>query len=63
VQVAHFVQENGAAIGQLKFAAARSGGAGERALLVAEQFALDQFGGDGGAIHFHEGAPAAKGLF
>jgi hypothetical protein len=41
-------------LGQLELAAAGPGGAGECAFLVAEQFAFDQFGGDGGAIYFHE---------
>jgi hypothetical protein len=44
VQVAHFVQENSGTIGQFEIAAAHSGGAGEGAFFVAEQFAFEQFG-------------------
>jgi hypothetical protein len=62
VQIAHFVQENRAAVGQLELAAARAGRAGERALLVPEQFGFEQFRGNRGAIHLHE-RPAANGLF
>ena len=36
VQIAHFVQEQRASIGQLEFAAARGGGSSERAFFVAE---------------------------
>ena len=39
MQVAHFVQEDRAAVGQFELAAAQRRGAGERALLVSEQFA------------------------
>ena len=56
VQVADFVQEDGAAVGQLEFAAAGGGGAGEGAFLVAEQFGLEQLGGNGGAVHLDERA-------
>ena len=44
VQVADFVEKDGAAVGQLELAAAQRRRAGERALLVAEQLALDQLG-------------------
>ncbi len=61
VQVAHFVQEDGAAVGQLELAAPRGGGAGERALLVPEQLGLDQLGGNGRAVHLHERARRRTG--
>ena len=38
------------------------GGAGERALLVAEELRLDQLVGDRRAVHLHEGAVAAQAL-
>ena len=38
----------------LELADARRRRAGERALLVAEQLALEQFGGQRGAVHLHE---------
>jgi hypothetical protein len=41
-QVADFVEEEGAAVRQLDLALGLLGGAGEGALLVAEQFALEQ---------------------
>jgi hypothetical protein len=40
MQVAHLVQEDGAAIGQLELAAAHADGARKRSLLVAEQLAF-----------------------
>ena len=43
------------AIGQLKAADALRDGAGEGAALMSEEFALQQSGGDGGAVQFHEG--------
>src|SRR5205823_7997903 len=58
--VANLVEKNGAAVRQLEFAAARLGGAGERALFVAEQLALDQLLRDGRAVDLDErpvGAP------
>ena len=44
VQVADFVEKDRAAVGQLEPAAPQRRRAGERALLVAEQLALDQLG-------------------
>ena len=40
--LADFVQEDGAAVGQFKAAFALGEGAGERAFFVAEEFALDE---------------------
>ena len=56
VQIADFIEEDGAAIGQLELALARGDGAGECALLVAEQLAFEQVGWNGGAVHFDERA-------
>jgi len=47
-------------VGQLKTADTLCDGAGERASLVAEHFAFEQPGGDGGAIQLDEGALAAR---
>ena len=54
VQVAHLVEEDAAAIGQLELAAPQRGGAGERAFLVAEELALDQLGRDRRAVDLDE---------
>ena len=48
--VADLVEEDRAAVGQLEAAAALADGAGERALLVAEQLALQQRLRQGGAV-------------
>ena len=49
-QLADLVEEQRAAVGFLELADAPVDGAGERALLVAEQDALDQVLGDGAAV-------------
>src|SRR5262245_39536986 len=49
-ELADLVEEKGAAVGQLEAADPPGDGAGEGALLVAEQLALDQAGGQGGAV-------------
>ena len=50
-QVADLVEEQRAAVGQLEAARpSRRDGAGEGALLVAEQLALEQAGGQRGAV-------------
>ena len=54
MEVAYLVQKQSPAVGQLEFAPAGGGGAGEGALLVAEQLALQQLGRDGGAVYFDE---------
>ena len=61
--VADFVEEQRAAMGLLEFAGVALGGAGERALLVAEEFAFDQLGGNGGAVQRDERAAGAMALF
>src|SRR5205809_2315644 len=59
-QVADLVEEDGAAVGELKSSDLALYGAGERALLVPEQLAFHQAGGDRPAVHRHEGPfPAA----
>ena len=58
--VADFVQEERAAVGLLELAHLVFHGPGERAFHVAEQFAFDQFLGDGGAVDFHEGLLGAE---
>ena len=54
LQVADLVEEQRAAVGQLELADLLAHRAGERALLVAEQRALDQLAGDGGDVHRDE---------
>ena len=60
MQVAHFVQEDGAAVCQFELAFARGDGAGERAFFVTEEFALQQVGRNGRAVHLHEGATCKR---
>ena len=50
VHLADFVEQQGAAVGLLELADAAGDGAGEGALLVAEQFGFQQVLGDGGAV-------------
>ena len=59
-QLADFVEEDGAVVGQLEPANLRAVGAGVGALLAAEQLALDQVGGEGGAVDGDERAVAAR---
>ncbi|MND98241.1 hypothetical protein D3C80_905840 [compost metagenome] len=62
-QVADFIEEQRAAIGRFEPAGLAVGGAGKGALLVTEQFALDQGFGKGAAVNRHERlAPAAAEL-
>ena len=53
-QVADFVQEEGAAMGQLEAADPVGHRTGEGAALVAKEFALNQFPGNGPAVHRYE---------
>ena len=53
-QIADLVEEDGAALGQLESADAPGDGAGEGTFLVAEQFALDEPGRQGGAVDLDE---------
>ena len=59
-QLAHLVQKERAFVGQLHAADLAGDRAGERALLVPEQFALQQPGGNGGAVQLDERAIAAR---
>src|SRR5687768_1481338 len=60
--LAHFVEEERAAVGHLKPSDLLSDRAGERALLVAEKLTLEQPRWNGGAVELHERAiaPAAS---
>ena len=60
LQVADFVQEQRAAVGQLEAPGPRVGRAGERALLVAEQLALDQCGRQRGTVDGDERLSAPR---
>ena len=57
--VRDLVEEQGAPVGLFEASAAAAGCPGEGALDVAEEFALDQFLGDRGAVHLDECAAAA----
>ena len=61
VQVADFVQKQRAVVGQFELAAAHGRGPGEGALLVSEQFALDQLAGIAAQLTFTNG-PDENGL-
>ena len=61
-QVGHFVQEQCPAIGRLKKAVAIAFGAGERALLVAEELALHQILGNRSAVDGDERQLGARSL-
>src|SRR6266481_1326019 len=54
-ELAHLVEEEGAALGALDAAFLPLDGAGERSALVAEQLGLEDGLGDGGAVDGHEG--------
>jgi hypothetical protein len=64
LELGHLVQEERPALGELDAPAPAGGGAGERALLVAEQLALEQGLGQCGAVHRDEGSrrPGAPGV-
>ena len=59
--VADLVEEEGAAVGDLEQAALAADRAGEGALLVAEELALDELGRDGRAVHLDELAARRAG--
>jgi hypothetical protein len=59
-QLAHLVEQERATVGELEAAAALLRRASERALLVAEELALDQLARQGGAIDFHQRPLAAR---
>src|SRR5262249_3533876 len=54
------VQEQGAGVGDFKQSRLKRIRAAERTFLVAEQLALHQMFGDGGAVHVNPGIVAAK---
>ncbi len=58
--LADFVEQNRSPVAQFELAGLGVIGSGESALLVAEQFALEQIGGDGRAIDLEEGAVGAR---
>src|SRR6516164_5835245 len=60
--VADLVEEEGAAVALLELADATAVGAGEGALLVAEQLALQQVLRDGGAVEGQERCPGAGAM-
>ena len=53
--LAHFVEKDGPPVGELEPTDLVRDRAGEGALLMPEQLALDQTGGDGGAVELDEG--------
>ena len=59
-KVADFVEEEGAAVGELEATNFLADGAGESAAFVAEEFGFEKTTGNGGAIDFDEGAIAAR---
>jgi GNAT superfamily N-acetyltransferase len=62
VQVADLVEEDRAAVGQLELAAPQRNRARERPLLVAEELAFDEVGGNGSAVHLHERTRGERAL-
>src|SRR5262249_60615720 len=48
------VEEDGPAVGEREASVAASGRSSERAALMAEELALDQRGGNRGAVHLHQ---------
>lgn len=59
VEFADLLEEQRTAVGSLEVAFVLRGGAGERALLVVEEFGFDQGLGDRAAVHRHERAIGA----
>ena len=60
--VADFIEKQSAAVGLLEAAAAQRVGAGESALLVAEQFGLQQVRREGGGVERDEGLAGARAV-
>src|SRR5882762_3640126 len=58
--VADFIQENGATVGEFEAANFLRDGAGERTTFMTEEFAFEQAGRDSGTIDFDESAFAAR---
>ena len=59
-KVADFVEEERATVGEFEAADFLVDGAGEGATLVAEEFGFEKTAGNGGTIHFDEGAIAPR---
>ena len=59
-QLADFVEEERAVVGEIHLADFAGAGSGEGAALVAEEFVFDQAFGDGGAVQCDEGLLAAR---
>ena len=60
--LADFVQQDGSAVGQFEPAFAFVESAGKRALFVAEELALDEVSGNGGAVDLDERGAGAAGF-
>ncbi|MDT4845116.1 hypothetical protein FQZ97_790940 [compost metagenome] len=60
--IANFIEEQGTAVGQLEAPGAAGDGAGKRALLMAEQLAFQQLGGNRATVDRHERRFAALGV-
>src|SRR5262249_36767310 len=60
--VADLVEEKRAALCLFEFAEVASGGAGERAALVAKELRFEEVGGDGGPVDGDEAAAATRGF-
>ena len=60
--VADLVEEERAAFGLLELALVLLDGRSESALFMAEEFALDEFARNGGAVNFHERGAGARAL-
>ena len=58
--IADLVEEERAAFGLFEFPDVASGSAGERTFFMAEEFGLDQFSGNSGAIESDEGVFVAR---
>src|SRR5690349_8302963 len=59
LQLANFVEEERALVGEFEQAGLRRISAAERAFLIAKQFAFDQIFRQSSAIDIHPGPPAA----
>ena len=59
-EFANFIEKERAFVGELDAADLAGDGAGECALLMAEEFALKKAGGNGGAVELDKGALAAR---
>ncbi len=60
--LAHFVEEERAAVGEFEAAFTAVGGAGEGAFFMTEEFALDEVFRESGAVDFDVGLVATRGV-